>query len=180
MGRAESKEQTREALLAAALERFAEDGIEGASLDAICAQAGRTRGAFYVHFRDREDLIRAVVERTLQEYLSALARVIEGGDLHAVIAAIAELLRSAPTSESTFLRVGTAHFHLLLGAGARYPSVGAQIHASHAQGTALLSVGRDDPGLAETLVAVLIGLLAFEPHDLGRLERIQATLDRLL
>jgi AcrR family transcriptional regulator len=32
------------------------------SLDAICARAGYTRGAFYVHFRDRDDFVVAVME----------------------------------------------------------------------------------------------------------------------
>ena len=43
---------------------FGRRGLDGPSLDEICALAGYTRGAFYVHFRDREDLIVAVMERT--------------------------------------------------------------------------------------------------------------------
>lgn len=57
---------TRDALVAAATAEMAEKGIDGASLDAICARAGFTRGAFYVHFRDRDDLVVAVVERVLE------------------------------------------------------------------------------------------------------------------
>ncbi|MCZ7684911.1 MAG: TetR family transcriptional regulator [Sandaracinaceae bacterium] len=61
--RAEEALKTREALVDAAAELFAEQGLTGPSLDAICAKAGFTRGAFYVHFATRDDLIAAVVEK---------------------------------------------------------------------------------------------------------------------
>ncbi len=51
---------------------FAEQGLEAPSLDAICARAGYTRGAFYVHFKDRDDLIAAVMERLLRGLLDAI------------------------------------------------------------------------------------------------------------
>ncbi len=60
--RKETKEKTRAALLAAGAELFAEQGLDGPSLDAICERAGFTRGAFYVHFKDREDFLAAVME----------------------------------------------------------------------------------------------------------------------
>lgn len=65
-----AKADTRAALIDAAMASFAEEGLDNPSLDAICERAGYTRGAFYVHFQDREDLIRAVSER----YLGALVQ----------------------------------------------------------------------------------------------------------
>ena len=47
-----AKKETRSALIRAALKLFHEEGFDGPSLDAICARAGYTRGAFYVHFKD--------------------------------------------------------------------------------------------------------------------------------
>jgi AcrR family transcriptional regulator len=67
-----SKQETREALVRAAMAEFAEHGLDAPSLDAICARAGFTRGAFYVHFRDREDLVAAVMERVLGAFLDAV------------------------------------------------------------------------------------------------------------
>ncbi len=55
-----SKEATRAALLQAAAELFREQGIDLPSLDTICDRAGYTRGAFYVYFKDRDELVRAV------------------------------------------------------------------------------------------------------------------------
>jgi TetR/AcrR family transcriptional regulator, transcriptional repressor for nem operon len=67
-----AKQETREALLRAAMDEFAEKGLDLPSLDAICARAGFTRGAFYVHFRDREELVAAVMERVLDAVLDAV------------------------------------------------------------------------------------------------------------
>ena len=74
-----SKQETREALLRAAMSVFAEQGLDAPSLDAICARAGFTRGAFYVHFRDREDLVAAVMERVLGAFLDAVVAADEHG-----------------------------------------------------------------------------------------------------
>lgn len=61
-GREESKQMTRQALLEAGLAEFVERGLDAPSLDAICARAGFTRGAFYVHFDNREDFIVQLME----------------------------------------------------------------------------------------------------------------------
>jgi AcrR family transcriptional regulator len=63
--------QTREALIAATIALVASDGLD-VSLDAICARAGFTRGAFYVHFADRDDLLQTVMERVGRLFLEAL------------------------------------------------------------------------------------------------------------
>jgi AcrR family transcriptional regulator len=67
-----TKRETRDALLRAGIEEFAERGFDVPSLDAICARAGKTRGAFYVHFRDRDDFVVAVMERVLGDFLDAI------------------------------------------------------------------------------------------------------------
>lgn len=69
--REEAKRLTRQALLEAGLEAIIEQGLD-VSLDDICARAGYTRGAFYVYFRDREDLLVAITEWVLGGILEAL------------------------------------------------------------------------------------------------------------
>lgn len=73
------KQQTRDALIAAALELFVEQGLDGPSLDAICERAGYTRGAFYVHFADRDALLVAVMEKVGEAFLSSVFEHIRGG-----------------------------------------------------------------------------------------------------
>jgi AcrR family transcriptional regulator len=67
-----AKRETRDALIRAGLEEFAHRGLDVPSLDAICARAGYTRGAFYVHFTDRDDFIVAVMESVLGAFLDAI------------------------------------------------------------------------------------------------------------
>ena len=70
--RSVGKRETREALILAGIAELAEQGLDEPSLDAICARAGFTRGAFYVHFEDRDDFIAAVMERVLGGFLDAI------------------------------------------------------------------------------------------------------------
>jgi AcrR family transcriptional regulator len=57
---------TRRDLLEAARHIFARDGFEMARLEDIAATAGKTRGAFYANFRDKEDVFFALFEETLR------------------------------------------------------------------------------------------------------------------
>jgi AcrR family transcriptional regulator len=70
--RTATKQETREALVAAGLAEFAERGLDAPSLDSICARAGFTRGAFYVHFRNRDEFLEAVMEKVFVSLLDAL------------------------------------------------------------------------------------------------------------
>ena len=54
--------QTRSSLVQAARINFARDGFAQARLEDIAAEAGKTRGAFYAHFRDKEDVFFAIFE----------------------------------------------------------------------------------------------------------------------
>jgi AcrR family transcriptional regulator len=54
---------TRERLLEATREVLAREGIQGASVEHICEQAGFTRGAFYSNFSSKDDLLLALFHR---------------------------------------------------------------------------------------------------------------------
>lgn len=57
--------QTREDLIRAARAVFARDGFEHARIEDIAAEAGKTRGAFYANFEDKEDVFFAIFEEDL-------------------------------------------------------------------------------------------------------------------
>jgi len=57
---------TRRDLMEAARRIFARDGFEIARLEDIAATAGKTRGAFYANFRDKEDVFFALFEENLR------------------------------------------------------------------------------------------------------------------
>jgi AcrR family transcriptional regulator len=57
-----TRDDTREKLFEAAARVFEEQGIGGASIEAIAAAAGLTRGAFYSNFKSKDELIIAMIE----------------------------------------------------------------------------------------------------------------------
>lgn len=59
---ADRSEQTRRLLLDVARRLFTERGFAGTPTEEIVREAGVTRGALYYHFKDKQDLFRAVVE----------------------------------------------------------------------------------------------------------------------
>ncbi len=71
--KAEQSEATRNALLDAARSLFGERGFAAVSTEEIVQAAGVTRGALYHHFKDKQDLFTAVVERVEQEILERVA-----------------------------------------------------------------------------------------------------------
>jgi len=74
VSRAEQREGTRERIVAAALEAFAEKGFRGASTRDIALRAGTNQGLITYHFRSKDELWRAAVDRIfglLRESLGA-------------------------------------------------------------------------------------------------------------
>jgi AcrR family transcriptional regulator len=73
-----TRDDTREALFEAAARVFEREGIGGASIEAIAAEAGFTRGAFYSNFRSKDELIFAMledhVEQSIRRNMDILAR----------------------------------------------------------------------------------------------------------
>lgn len=117
-----SKQGTREALLRAGMEMFAEQGLDVPSLDALCARAGFTRGAFYVHFEDREQFIVAVMESATSRFLDAvLSTPGRTLDLRDVASAF-----SASVAGGSFPIFGDVPVHQFLAACARFPALRAR------------------------------------------------------
>ena len=71
--RSPAGQDTKERLLKAALDVFAELGYQTASVDEIAARAGVTKGALYYWFRDKEDLA-VDVQRSLWATIAAEAQ----------------------------------------------------------------------------------------------------------
>ena len=102
MPRAERAAETREALIRAAAQEMAEKGIEHASLNAICDRAGFTRGAFYVHFKGRDDLLAAVVEGVLGRFQDMVLPKDDAPDLGATIGQfVGAILSGTPEAVGT-------------------------------------------------------------------------------
>lgn len=68
--RAETMEENRVKLIAAARKIFAEKGYSAASMDELTADVGLTRGALYHNFGDKRGLLAAVVDQIDSEMAS--------------------------------------------------------------------------------------------------------------
>ena len=74
--RAEKQAETRSLLIDAAAKAFAERGYAAASIDAIAEKAGFSKGAFYSNFASKEDLVLAVLQRTMLSRTDLLAAAV--------------------------------------------------------------------------------------------------------
>ena len=73
-----TRDDTCEKLFEAAARVFEDEGIGGASIEAIAAAAGFTRGAFYSNFKSKDELIIAMLEdhvaQSIRRNLDLLAK----------------------------------------------------------------------------------------------------------
>ena len=166
--RAEAREQSRIALLRAGIELVARDGIDGPSLDAICARAGYTRGAFYGHFADRDDFLVAVMDEVGRRFLDAVLSAASGA--HDLTSVAGRFLTALARGDYPLAGKRGVKPHQLLDACARSPRIraryvalvedaiarlGAVIGGDQARG--VLRRDLDPAELARLLLAVVIG-----------------------
>lgn len=87
------KRLSREEWTRAALAVMGEHGVDRVAVEPLAKELGATKGSFYWHFRDRDDLIMAALERWEQEetegVIAALGAVAGGTSrLHQLLTAI--------------------------------------------------------------------------------------------
>jgi TetR/AcrR family transcriptional regulator, transcriptional repressor for nem operon len=66
---------TRDRILDAATERVFGHGVAGTTLDDVRAAAKVSKGQLYHYFADKDDLVHAVIDRTIQQVLDAQPRL---------------------------------------------------------------------------------------------------------
>jgi AcrR family transcriptional regulator len=161
--RDEAKEETRQALIAAGRAAFTAQGLDAPSLDSICERAGYTRGAFYVHFRDRADFIVAVMEATLHRFMDDVIASGHGGlDLERTVRSFTRAV------EDRALPPSAVPAHQILTACARSEDVRKKYVALVEEGVARLTVAVEDGQHAGTVrrdvdarqvATILVGLV---------------------
>jgi len=166
-----AKAASREALIDAAVALIPKRGLD-VSFDDLCAHAGYTRGAFYQHFKDRDALLAAILERegprVVDSLMGGVKSVLGSGDLGEIAQRATSALseKSYPIGKHGFIRS-----HQLLEACARSPTIRRQYLAllrqatervgtvaTHAQKAGLLRQDLDPTAVAEMAVALFIGL----------------------
>jgi len=84
---------TRQQLIQSARATFAQNGFENSRIEDIAAKAGKTRGAFYANFKDKEDVFFAIFEEELDRDIQAIRPLLQQvSTLEGRIHALAEYL----------------------------------------------------------------------------------------
>lgn len=146
----------RGALLSAALELFAENGLEGASTAAIARRAGVGTGTLFLYFKNKEELI-------LELYREVQTRIAGAG-----VPGVAEfdLRQRFQDMMADYLRFFLLYPHMLIFCEnfhfSRYRPLGADIPEAFQSLSALLSEGRE-AGVIKDLPLFVLESLAISP-----------------
>lgn len=98
-------EASRGRILDAATEIASERGYEGTSIALVSTKCGLPASSIYWHFKDKDDLIAAVIERSFSQWLSAW-QMPEEGTGRQRLASVALQIAKALLDSPDFLRLG--------------------------------------------------------------------------
>lgn len=136
------RDATRERVLDAARDVFAERGVIGATVEEICDRAGFTRGAFYSNFADKADVVEALIEREharLLDHLDANLALVESPTIEPdgatdLSAVVDRILASVPEDRALSLVQTELEIHAI-----REPATSASFRAADARFRARLA-----------------------------------------
>jgi AcrR family transcriptional regulator len=96
---------SRERILDAATAIAAERGYEGTSIAVVSAKCGLPASSIYWHFKDKDDLIAAVIERSFASWLTAW-RIPQTGGAQERFVGVATQTAKALLDSPDFIRLG--------------------------------------------------------------------------
>jgi len=107
-----TRDETRDKLFEAAARVFEDQGIGGASIEAIAAAAGFTRGAFYSNFASKDELIIAMIEDHVEQSIRRMHELLAR---HKNLADFIDALKSMDRSQQDPLgRSPLLHMEMIL------------------------------------------------------------------
>lgn len=98
-------EESRRRILSSAAEVASERGYEGTTIALVSKKCGLPASSIYWHFKDKDDLIAAVIERSFATWLEAFTFA-EGGSPRGQFAEMSKRLAKALVENPDFLRLG--------------------------------------------------------------------------
>jgi AcrR family transcriptional regulator len=168
-----TRDDTCEKLFEAAARVFEDQGIGGASIEAIAAAAGFTRGAFYSNFKSKDELIIAMiedhVEQSIRRNLDLLAR-------HNNLADFLDALKSMDRSQQDPLgRSPLLHMEMILfvaRAEKRRPELAKRLRARRKLIADIVETTSKNSGRNAVLSPTWIGAILLAMEDGFRLHRL--------
>ncbi|MCP4039610.1 MAG: TetR/AcrR family transcriptional regulator [bacterium] len=98
--------ESRERLLQGAIDLISERGYAATSVDAICRHAGTAKTALYWHFKSKEGLLNAIIERVNEDWIEEIAQSIASvGDPSQRLDVLVDHLRSIVENKPHLLRL---------------------------------------------------------------------------
>src|SRR5205814_667291 len=168
-----TRDATCEKLFEAAARVFEEQGIGGASIEAIAAAAGFTRGAFYSNFNSKDELIIAMledhVEQSIRRNLDLLA-------VHKNLADFIEALKAMDrTRQDPLGRSPLLHIEMILyvaRAEKRRPELAKRLRARRKLVSDIIETTARNSGRTTILNPTWAGALVLALEDGFRLHRL--------
>jgi AcrR family transcriptional regulator len=168
-----TRDDTREKLFEAAARVFEEQGIGSASIEAVAAAAGFTRGAFYSNFKSKDELIIAMLEDHVEQ---SIARIRDLLDRHQNLADFIEALKTMGRSQQDPLgRSPLLHMEMILfvaRAEKRRPELAKRLRARRKLVTDIIETTARNSGRTTILNPAWAGALVLALEDGFRLHRL--------
>ena len=159
----EHKEQTRKRVLKEAAKAIRAEGPHKIGVAGVMARAGLTHGGFYAHFASKDDFVACAIEQMFDEGAGQFARVMEGREPAAGLAAYIDFYLSEAHRDA---RSAGCPLPFLAADAPRLPE---PARACYAQGlarlmgglvTVIARVGLPEPeSEASSVIAELVGAL---------------------
>jgi AcrR family transcriptional regulator len=168
--RAEAKQASREALIQSAMELMPKKGLD-VSLDELCAHAGYTRGAFYVHFKNRDELTLEVMTINGEKWLNSIFKPQPDGQAEDLFTMVQRFLGEMVSGTYPISQAAGLRPHQLLEACARSELIKQRYlelvtdsirrltaNVQHSQDKNQLNQSVDPEQIASLLLALAIGI----------------------
>jgi AcrR family transcriptional regulator len=168
-----TRDDTREKLFEAAARVFEEQGIGGASIEAIAAAASFTRGAFYSNFKSKDELIIAMLEDHVEQSIRRIRDLLEK---HKNLADFIDALKTMNLSQQDPLgRSPLLHMEMILfvaRAEKRRPELAKRLRARRKLVTDIIETTARNSGRTTILDPPWAGALVLALEDGFRLHRL--------
>jgi AcrR family transcriptional regulator len=168
-----TRDETCEKLYEAAARVFEDQGIGGASIEAIAAAAGFTRGAFYSNFKSKDELIIAMLEDHVEQ---TIRRNLDLLDKHKNLADFIDALKTIDRShQDPLARSPLLHMEMILfvaRAEKRRPDLAKRLRARRQLIVDIVETTLKNSGKNGSLNPTWIGAIVLALEDGFRLHRL--------